>query len=82
MSTRSDGVSDAVISAVRHVVHTAGPGALVVDNLCREDPARVSWSGNPEHLRSVARALERVALGNVEYLVVRAPHGEPSRSLP
>jgi len=77
VSTRSDGVSDAVISAVRHVARTTGPGALMVDDLCPKDLSRLAWSGNPEHLRSVARALERVALGDVEYLVVRAPCGEP-----
>jgi ribosomal protein S18 acetylase RimI-like enzyme len=77
VGTRSEGVSDAVISAVRCIVRTAGPGALVVDDLCREDLARLGWSGNPAHLRSVARALGRVALGEVEYLVVRAPGGEP-----
>jgi ribosomal protein S18 acetylase RimI-like enzyme len=70
-------VSDAVISAVRHVVRTAGPEALVIDDLCREDLARLGWSGNPEHLRKVAMALGRVALGEVEYPVVRAPCWEP-----
>jgi GNAT superfamily N-acetyltransferase len=73
----SDGVSYAVISTVQHIVRTAGPGALVVDDLCRQDLARLAWSGNPEHMRKVATALERVELGEVEYLVVRAPHGEP-----
>jgi ribosomal protein S18 acetylase RimI-like enzyme len=70
-------VSDAVISTVRHVVRTAGPGALVIDDLCPENLSRLGWSGNPEHLRKVTSALERVASGEVEYLVVRAPHGEP-----
>lgn len=77
MSTSSYEVSDAVVRAVRRVVRTAGPGALAIDDLRWEDLARLAWSGNPEHLRSVARALERVAPGEVEYLVVRAPHGEP-----
>ncbi len=77
MSTRSDGVSDVVISAVRHVARTTGPGALIIDDLCPQDLPRLAWSGNPEHVRGVARALERVALGDVEYLVVRAPDGEP-----
>jgi ribosomal protein S18 acetylase RimI-like enzyme len=77
VGSHSDGVSDAVISAVRRVARTAGPDALVIDDLCREDLARLGWSGNPEHLRKVTGALERVALGEVEYLVVRAPGGEP-----
>jgi hypothetical protein len=66
VSTDSDGVGGAVIRAVRHLVRTAGPGALVIDDLCPEDLARLGWSGNPEHLRSVARALGRVAVGEVE----------------
>jgi ribosomal protein S18 acetylase RimI-like enzyme len=77
VSTDSDGASGAAIRAVRHVVRTAGPGALVIDDLRPEDLARLGWSGNPEHLRSVDQALGRVASGEVEYLVVRAPGGEP-----
>jgi ribosomal protein S18 acetylase RimI-like enzyme len=77
VSTDSDEVSDAVIRAVRLVIRTTGPSALVIDDLCREDMAYLGWSGNPEHLRKVTSALDRVALGEVEYLAVRAPGGEP-----
>lgn len=33
--------------------------------------------GGPSHLRSVSKQLSRVATGEVEYLVVRAPNGQP-----
>ena len=77
MSTPRADVSEAVISAVQHIVSTVGPDVLVVDDLRTKDLPRLAWSGSPEHLRSVARALERVASSDVEYLVVRAPCGDP-----
>jgi ribosomal protein S18 acetylase RimI-like enzyme len=50
---------------------------LVLDELKPEDLEAISWSGGPTNLRAVARALDRVASGEVEYLVVRAPSGAP-----
>src|SRR5262249_46708207 len=37
------------------------------------DVDRLTWSGGPLHLRDVRRALERVASGEIEYLVLRGP---------
>jgi ribosomal protein S18 acetylase RimI-like enzyme len=51
--------------------------AIVVDDLTTDDLARIGWSGSPEHIKSVAGKLERVADGSVEYLVARGPDGEP-----
>src|SRR3954468_10359502 len=59
----------------RRLIADAGAQAFVVDDLTRDDLPRLAWSGSPLHLASVARALDRVALGEVEYLAVRAPDG-------
>jgi len=69
--------SDAVIDAVRQLIRLEGPGALVVDELRHEDLEQIGWSGSRSHLRAVAEALQRVVSGDVEYLAVRAPTGEP-----
>jgi hypothetical protein len=45
--------------------------AIVIDELTADDLARIAWSGSPVHIRSVARKLERVADGSLEYLVAR-----------
>ena len=70
-------LTDRVIRDVRHVLDNEGPGGLQVDDLAREDLPFLGWSGSSTHLASVARALDRVESGGVEYLVVRAPRGEP-----
>jgi ribosomal protein S18 acetylase RimI-like enzyme len=59
------------------VLADRGPSGLRVDDLVREDLRLLSWSGGSAHLESVRRALDRVESGEVEYLVVRAPSGEP-----
>jgi len=51
--------------------------AIVIDELTADDLARIAWSGSPVHIRSVARKLERVADGSLEYLAARGPDGEP-----
>jgi ribosomal protein S18 acetylase RimI-like enzyme len=51
--------------------------AFAVDDLTLEDVPRIAWSGSRLHLVAVTRALRRVELGEVEYLVVRSPDGEP-----
>lgn len=53
------------------------PGALVIDDLCIDDLAHIAWSGEPRHLVTVRRTLERVAGGEVEYVCARAPSGAP-----
>ncbi len=63
--------------ALRAELVVAGVDGLVVDDLRAEDLDRLDWSGSRAHLRSVARQLERAATGEVEYLVVRAPGGDP-----
>jgi ribosomal protein S18 acetylase RimI-like enzyme len=45
-------------------------------DLREDDLPRCRWSGTPLHLRSVADELRRAA-GEVAYLVVIAPNGEP-----
>jgi len=71
------GLTDAVVSVVRRVVRAGKASDLVIDELGVPDLKHISWSGGPSHVRSVGEALKRVAGGEVEYLVVRAPTGEP-----
>lgn len=66
-----------VVEAVRARVASGGVEALKVDDLRPDDLGGIGWSGNPAHIRSVASALERAAGGAEDYLVVRAPSGQP-----
>jgi ribosomal protein S18 acetylase RimI-like enzyme len=50
---------------------------LTIRDLTLEDLPACSWSGSPTHLVSVARALERVRVGEVDYLAVCPPSGVP-----
>jgi ribosomal protein S18 acetylase RimI-like enzyme len=70
-------LSDRVISDVRRVLETAGVKGLRVDDLTEGDLSSLAWSGTCLHLFSVRQALARVPAGEVEYLVVRAPGGQP-----
>jgi ribosomal protein S18 acetylase RimI-like enzyme len=70
------GLSPSVVRAVQRVLETAGPAGLRIDDLTRDDLPSLGWSGSPRHLESVARALDRVDSGEVEYLVARAPTGQ------
>src|SRR6516165_5521305 len=54
-----------------------GARQLTVGDLCDDDLGGLAWSGDPAHLRSVAAALQRAAQGLEDYLVVRAPGGQP-----
>jgi len=54
-----------------------GARQLAVGDLTADELAGLDWSGNPAHLRSVAAALQRAARGLEDYLVVRAPGGQP-----
>jgi GNAT superfamily N-acetyltransferase len=70
-------LSPRVIRDVRRVLANEGPAGLRVDDLVREDLPFLGWSGGSAHLVSVGLALDRVESGEVEYLVVRAPSGDP-----
>lgn len=65
------------VGTARRLLQTSGPSALEVGDLRPTDLDHLAWSGPPTHLRQVAAALDRVSSGEVEYLVVRAPTGEP-----
>lgn len=65
------------IDATRAVVGEQGPLALVVDDLTEADLTTLGWFSSPSHLRAVALALKRADAGEVDYLAVRAPTGEP-----
>jgi ribosomal protein S18 acetylase RimI-like enzyme len=62
---------------VRRFIETNGVESLTVDDLTLDDLPNVGWAGSRSHLRYVERALERAAAGEVDYLAVRAPTGEP-----
>jgi ribosomal protein S18 acetylase RimI-like enzyme len=66
-----------VLREVQQVLATEGLAGLLVDDMAGEDLSLLGWSGGSAHLASVSRALARVASGEVEYLVVRAPSGYP-----
>jgi len=67
----------AALEGLRHMILAGGAGQLAVGDLCGDDLAGLAWSGSPAHLRSVAAALHRAAQGLEDYLVVRAPGGQP-----
>ncbi len=71
------GLDQAAIAALRAMILAGGVQQLAVGDLRAEEVAGLTWSGNPAHLRSIAAALERAARGLEDYLVVRAPAGEP-----
>ena len=50
---------------------------MAVGDLRADEVAGLAWSGNPAHLRSVAAALKWAARGLEDYLVARAPTGDP-----
>jgi ribosomal protein S18 acetylase RimI-like enzyme len=51
---------------------------LVVDDLADDEVDALAWSGSPLHLQSIREALVRRARSAaVDYLVVRAPGGQP-----
>jgi len=61
----------------RELLAEHGIEALAVDDLHRADLSSIAWAGGPTHMSYVRKALERVVKGEVEYLVVRAPNGDP-----
>lgn len=62
---------------MRQTARDGRVASLTVDDLRPDELQAIAWSGSPRHLQSVAEALERAATGGVDYLVVRAPTGEP-----
>jgi ribosomal protein S18 acetylase RimI-like enzyme len=71
------GLLAAAVEHTRRVVAEHGVGALLIDDLTEEDLPSLGWSGDRAHLVSVRSQLERMAAGEVEYLVARAPDGTP-----
>lgn len=71
------GLDQATIEGLRAMIRSGGVQQLAVGDLHAGEVAGLAWSGNPAHLRSVAAALQRAAQGLEDYLVVRAPGGEP-----
>ena len=65
------------IEGLRAMIRGGGARQLAVGDLRADEVAELGWSGGPAHLRSVAAALQRAAQGLEDYLVVRAPGGEP-----
>ena len=50
---------------------------LTIRDLTTEDLPACAWSGSASHLVSVAKALERARLGEVDYLAACPPSGLP-----
>jgi ribosomal protein S18 acetylase RimI-like enzyme len=50
---------------------------LTIRDLTHQDLPSCAWSGSATHLASVARALDRVGRGEVEYLAVCPPSNLP-----
>jgi GNAT superfamily N-acetyltransferase len=71
------GLDQATIEGLRAMIRADGARQLAVGDLRADEVAELAWSGNPAHLRSVAAALQRAAQGLEDYLVVRAPGGQP-----
>ncbi len=71
------GFDETAIEGLRRMILAGGVQQLVIGDLRADEVAGLTWSGNPAHLRSVAVALDRAAHGLEDYLVVRAPPGEP-----
>jgi len=69
--------ADEAIRAALETLQAGGTDGFSVDDLRPNDLARITWSGGPSHIQSMIEALDRVAIGEVEYLVVRAPNGAP-----
>ncbi len=69
------------IRATREVIDAQGVEALEVGDLVVGDLPLLGWSGNASHIGNVAGRLERVVRGEIEYLAVRAPGGEPVAKL-
>ena len=65
------------VDATRRATEERGAGSLRVDDLTAGDLSRIAWSGSSRHVQAVTEVLDRVSLGETEYLTVRAPDGRP-----
>ena len=71
------GLDQAALEGLRQVNLAGGARQLAVGDQRAGEVAGLARSGNPAHLRSVAAALRRAAQGLEDYLVARAPGGQP-----
>jgi GNAT superfamily N-acetyltransferase len=69
-------IDDAAAAALA-VIGRDGVAALLVDDLVEADLDSLHWSGGVPHVASMRDQLVRMADGDVEYLVARAPDGTP-----
>jgi ribosomal protein S18 acetylase RimI-like enzyme len=68
---------DGWAATVRQLVAARGPAALPIDDLRRDDLDQLMWAGGATHVMHVANELARVGAGEVDYLTVRSPAGQP-----
>jgi ribosomal protein S18 acetylase RimI-like enzyme len=59
------------------VIEADGIDALVLDELVEADVETFHWAGGVPHVASIRDQLVRMAVDDVDYLVVRAPDGTP-----
>ena len=71
------GLDQAAIEGLRAMIRAGGVQQLAAGDLRAGEVAGLAWPGGPAHLRGVAAALQRAARGREDYVVVRAPAGEP-----
>jgi GNAT superfamily N-acetyltransferase len=71
------GLDRAALEGPRQMILAGGARQLAAGDLRADDLAGLAWSGNPAHLRGAAAARQRAAQGLEDYLVVRAPGGQP-----
>ncbi len=65
------------IAELRAAIASEGLAILTIDDLTEPDLPKIDWAGPPSYIRSVSKQLSRMVTGEVEYLVVRAPSGQP-----
>jgi ribosomal protein S18 acetylase RimI-like enzyme len=70
-------LNQTAIEDLRAMVLARGAQQLAVGDLRADEVAGLAWSGNAAHLRSIAAALDQAPLGLEDYLVARAPTGQP-----
>ena len=75
--TDYDATEPLVIAEVRRLISRGEGDRLTVSDLLDDDLDRIPWSGGPRHPIDVGEALRRRAVGEVDYLAVRAPNGWP-----
>lgn len=65
------------VAAALAVLEGDGVDGLVVDALVEADVETFHWAGGVPHVASIRDQLVRIADGDVDYLVARAPDGTP-----